>query len=48
VFPLVAFTSSRAKMGAFVNPIWVQVLAWLVAGIIALLNLWLLYQTLFG
>ena len=45
VFPLVAFTSDRAKMGAFVSPLWVKVLAWTVAVIIAVLNLWLLYQT---
>ena len=48
VFPLVAFTSSREKMGAFVNPLWVRILAWLVAGIIAVLNLWLLYQIFLG
>ena len=45
VFPLVSFTSSAAKMGPFVNPLWVKVLAWTVALIIAALNVWLLYQT---
>ena len=45
VFPLVMFTSDRRKMGPFVSPLWVQVLAWAVAVIIALLNAWLLYQT---
>jgi manganese transport protein len=45
VFPLVSFTSSRAKMGALVAPRWMQLLAWTVAGIIAALNVWLLYQT---
>ena len=45
VFPLVMFTSSRAKMGEFVSPRWLTALAWLVAVIIAVLNLWLLYQT---
>ncbi|HEX3157486.1 MAG TPA: Nramp family divalent metal transporter [Gemmatimonadaceae bacterium] len=44
VFPLVMFTSSRAKMGEFVNARWVQVLAWLVAVVIATLNIWLLLQ----
>jgi len=44
VFPLVMFTSSRAKMGEFVNARWVQVLAWLVAVVIATLNIWLLVQ----
>jgi manganese transport protein len=45
VFPLVSFTSDRAKMGPFVNPAWVKALAWVVAVIIAALNAWLLYQT---
>jgi manganese transport protein len=44
VFPLVTFTSDRAKMGPFVNPAWVKVLAWAVAVIIALLNAWMLVQ----
>jgi manganese transport protein len=48
VFPLVAFTGSRAKMGAFVAPRWMQWLAWAVAIIIATLNVWLLYQTFAG
>ncbi|MDQ3812794.1 MAG: Nramp family divalent metal transporter, partial [Armatimonadota bacterium] len=45
VFPLVMFTSDRRKMGEFVNPLWVKVLAWIVAIIIAGLNIWLLWQT---
>jgi manganese transport protein len=45
VFPLVSFTSNRYKMGPFVAPLWMQVLAWVVAVIIAALNIWLLYQT---
>ena len=45
VFPLVMFTSNPQKMGAFANPLWVKVLAWTVAVIIAALNVWLLYQT---
>jgi manganese transport protein len=48
VFPLVSFTSDRAKMGAFVNPLWVKLLAWTVAVVIAALNVWLLYQTFVG
>jgi len=48
VFPLVSFTSDRTKMGAFVAPLWVRVLAWTIAVIIAALNVWLLYQTIFG
>ena len=48
VFPLVAFTSDRGKMGPFVNPLWVKLLAWMVAVVIAALNVWLLYQTFTG
>ena len=46
VFPLVAFTSDREKMGRFVNPGWVKLLAWSTAILIAGLNAWLLVQTL--
>jgi manganese transport protein len=42
VFPLVRFTSDRAKMGEFVNPRWLVVLAYLIAFVIAGLNVWLL------
>jgi manganese transport protein len=45
VFPLVSFTGSRRKMGAFVAPLWMRSLAWVVAVIIGALNVWLLYQT---
>ena len=38
VVPLVVFTSSRAKMGDFVNPAWIKVLAWTTAGLIVTLN----------
>src|SRR6188508_3223082 len=48
VFPLVSFTADRHKMGPFVAPVWMRALAWLVAVIIAALNVWLLYQTFFG
>ncbi len=48
VFPLVAFTADRSKMGVFVAPRWMQGLAWIVAIVIAALNVWLLYQTLAG
>ena len=46
VFPLVAFTSDARKMGVFVNPLWLKLLAYLVAGVIASLNIWLLLQTM--
>ena len=45
VVPLVQFTSDRAKMGEFANAAWLKALAWFSAAFIALLNLWLLVQT---
>ena len=45
VFPLVMFTSNKLKMGEFVNPAWLKVLAYAVAVVIAALNIWLLFQT---
>jgi manganese transport protein len=45
VFPLVIFTSSKVKMGEFVNPLWLKSLAWTVAVFIASLNVYLLVQT---
>ena len=48
VFPLVRFTSDRVKMGEFVNPAWLKALAYLVALVIAVLNAWLLVQTIGG
>jgi manganese transport protein len=48
VFPLVMFTNDPHKMGPFANALWVKVLAWTVAVIIAALNIYLLYQTVAG
>ena len=48
VVPLVIFTGDRAKMGEFVNAMWLKVLAWSTAVVIAGLNAWLLVQTLQG
>jgi manganese transport protein len=48
VFPLVRFTSDRLKMGEFVNPVWLKLLAYVVALIIAALNIWLLVQFFSG
>ena len=42
VVPLVMFTSSRKKMGEFVNSRGMQALAWFVAALIAGLNAWFL------
>ncbi len=48
VFPLVMFTSDRRKMGPFVAPAWLRLLAWPIAVIIAVLNTWLLFQVFIG
>jgi manganese transport protein len=45
VFPLVRFTSERAKMGEFVNPPWLRAMAYAAAFLIAALNVWLLVQS---
>ena len=45
VFPLVQFTSDRTKMGEFVNSRALKIGAYFVAGVIASLNIWLLFQT---
>ena len=39
VIPLIIFTSDRRKMGEFVIPLWMKLLAWLTATIIVTLNL---------
>ncbi|CAG7645610.1 Nramp family divalent metal transporter [Paenibacillus allorhizosphaerae] len=48
VIPLVMFTSDRSKMGEFANPRWLKWLAWVVGVLIAVLNLYLLVQTVIG
>jgi manganese transport protein len=48
VFPLVMFTSDKLKMGEFVNPVWLKLLAYAVALIIGGLNIWLLFQFFTG
>jgi manganese transport protein len=47
VFPLVQFTSEKAKMGRFVNPGWLKWLGWTIAICIATLNGYLLLVTVF-
>lgn len=47
VVPLVMFTGSKSKMGEFANKIWLKILAWIISGIIIILNLYLLKETLF-
>jgi manganese transport protein len=48
VFPLVAFTSDKLKMGEFVNATWLKVLAYAVALTIGGLNILLLLQIFRG
>jgi manganese transport protein len=48
VIPLVRFVSDRKKMGDFAIPVPVAAIAWIVAAIIVILNLKLLFDTLFG
>ncbi len=45
VFPLVVFTSDKAKMGEFANRAGMKLIAWIIAIVIAGLNGWLLVQT---
>ncbi|WP_282935248.1 Nramp family divalent metal transporter [Paenibacillus sp. RC67] len=47
VIPLVKFTNDKKKMGEFANKSWLKWLSWIVAGIIAILNAYLLFQTFF-
>ena len=46
VVPLVMFTSDRALMGVFTNPSWVRAAGAFIAAAIALLDGWLVWQTL--
>jgi len=48
VFPLVIFTSNKAKMGEYVNSPWLKRVAYAVAFVIAGLNVWLLTQLVRG
>ncbi|CAN5533279.1 Nramp family divalent metal transporter [soil metagenome] len=44
VFPLVAFTSSRERMGENVNPRWMAALGWMTGIVITILNVYLLWS----
>ena len=48
VFPLVMFTGDKKKMGPAVAPLWLRGLAWPVAILILVLNVWLLAQVIWG
>jgi manganese transport protein len=45
VWPLMRFTGESAKMGPFVNPLWIKLLGWTCALIIITLNVKLLCDT---
>jgi manganese transport protein len=45
VWPLVRFTSEKAKMGKFANPLWLKILGWTAAAVIIILNMKLLFDT---
>jgi manganese transport protein len=45
VWPLMRFTSEKAKMGEFTNRLWIKILGWTTAGIIIVLNVKLLFDT---
>ncbi len=44
MIPLVSFVTNKEKMGKFVVPVWMAVLAWIVTAIIVALNLKLLFE----
>src|SRR5712671_183382 len=48
VIPLVRFVSDRRKMGKFAIPAAIAATAWIVAAVIVILNVKLLFDTLFG
>jgi manganese transport protein len=45
IWPLMRFTGEKAKMGEFVNPLWIKILGWSVTFIIIVLNVKLLIDT---
>jgi manganese transport protein len=47
VIPLIIFTNDSLKMGTFVNSLLTKIVAWTVAFIILILNLYLLFKTIF-
>jgi len=48
VIPLVLFTSNKTKMGDLVNPLPFKIAGWIMAGVIALLNVYLVWQVVSG
>jgi manganese transport protein len=48
IIPLVVFASDKKLMGVLVNRRITTIIAWIVAGLIVALNLFLLYETIWG
>jgi len=48
IIPLTLYTSDQKIMGRFANSMWVKVLAWMIAVVLTLLNLFLIYGTFTG
>lgn len=48
VIPLVMFTNSKTKMGEFANKNFLKIIVWSVTIIILVLNIYLLYSTIFS
>jgi manganese transport protein len=47
VVPLIQFTSDRRKMGSFVNGAVTKAIGWTTAAVIAVLNAYLVWTTIF-
>jgi manganese transport protein len=45
IFPLIMFTSSRSRMGAFANPLWIKAIGLMLATVISGLNIYLLWTS---
>jgi manganese transport protein len=48
IIPLVVFSSDRKLMGVLVNRRITTIIAWIVAALIVALNIFLLYETIWG
>lgn len=48
IIPLTIYTSDKKIMGKFANPLWIKILAWIIAIVLTILNLFLIYGTLAG
>lgn len=48
IIPLTLYTSDKALMGKFANPLWMKITAWFVTIVLTLLNLFLIYGTFTG